>query len=475
MKTKLTLLLMLACAGALPAATGDIKGLTVVQAGGGAKAETIGAPSAGDIFAFSGVATDQLITYPSTTVGRALLGLTNPGAITFLKLNADNSVTARSASNFKSDLSLNNVENTALSTWAGSANLTTGAGGLFGTGAYATAADYLPKAGGTMTGNLLFTDNSLDIGASGATRPRTIYVGTSVFSPRYDVSASVNWRAGTGSPEGAITANIGSLYSQTDGTTDTAVWRKEAGTGNTGWIPMASGSGAAAAGTLTGDTLASGVIHSSLRDFGTLTNHLIFTDNTYDIGASGATRPRTLYLGTSIIVPTVTATTLTGAAGGVTLDASGFDGKLTTSDNTLQEVAQKLDDLSTGSAQTHALTFTVDGAGQPLVTGVGIPVKTPWGGTLSGYTMTCSPSGSVTVNIFRAADTAGLPVISIIDNAGGGGGSGTLPAISGGVEGKSTTFTSWGSTTLTAFDNLALNLTTVDGVVTKCTLVLYYQ
>lgn len=39
---------------------------------------------------------------------------------------------------------------------------------------------YLPLAGGTMTGALLFTDNTYDIGASGATRPRTGYFGTSI-------------------------------------------------------------------------------------------------------------------------------------------------------------------------------------------------------------------------------------------------------------------------------------------------------
>lgn len=33
------------------------------------------------------------------------------------------------------------------------------------------------------------------------------------------------------------------------------------------------------------------------------------TDNSWDIGASGATRPRTVYVGTSVIVPTVTAAT----------------------------------------------------------------------------------------------------------------------------------------------------------------------
>ena len=38
----------------------------------------------------------------------------------------------------------------------------------------------LPITGGTLTGNLLFTDNTLDIGAAGATRPRTLYIGTSV-------------------------------------------------------------------------------------------------------------------------------------------------------------------------------------------------------------------------------------------------------------------------------------------------------
>lgn len=46
-----------------------------------------------------------------------------------------------------------------------------------------TDASKLPLAGGTMVGNLLFTDNTYDIGASGATRPRTGYFGTSVFTP----------------------------------------------------------------------------------------------------------------------------------------------------------------------------------------------------------------------------------------------------------------------------------------------------
>lgn len=52
---------------------------------------------------------------------------------------------------------------------------------------------------------------------------------------------------------------------------------------------------------------------------------------------------------TNSFAGTIAATTFSGAAGGVTLDASGFNGNLATTDNTLQEVAQKLDDLTGGS------------------------------------------------------------------------------------------------------------------------------
>jgi hypothetical protein len=48
------------------------------------------------------------------------------------------------------------------------------------TSTVATVAGTLPIGGGTLTGNLLFTDNTLDIGATGATRPRTAYLGTSL-------------------------------------------------------------------------------------------------------------------------------------------------------------------------------------------------------------------------------------------------------------------------------------------------------
>ena len=47
---------------------------------------------------------------------------------------------------------------------------------------------------------------------------------------------SVAWISATGSPEGAITAVVGSLYSRTDGGAGTSLYVKQSGTGNTGWV-----------------------------------------------------------------------------------------------------------------------------------------------------------------------------------------------------------------------------------------------
>jgi len=43
-------------------------------------------------------------------------------------------------------------------------------------------------------------------------------------------------RQGTGSPQGVLTAPVGTLYLRTDGTTGATLYVKETGTGNTGWI-----------------------------------------------------------------------------------------------------------------------------------------------------------------------------------------------------------------------------------------------
>lgn len=44
------------------------------------------------------------------------------------------------------------------------------------------------------------------------------------------------WTSGTGSPEGVVTAPVGSIYSRTDGGAGTSLYVKESGAGNTGWV-----------------------------------------------------------------------------------------------------------------------------------------------------------------------------------------------------------------------------------------------
>lgn len=85
--------------------------------------------------------------------------------------------------------------NTLTLTATDGSTLAIGAGGTLGSAAYTAASAYataaqgttadaaMPKAGGTFVGNVLFTDNTYDIGAAGATRPRTGYFGTSVVAP----------------------------------------------------------------------------------------------------------------------------------------------------------------------------------------------------------------------------------------------------------------------------------------------------
>ena len=49
---------------------------------------------------------------------------------------------------------------------------------------------------------------------------------------------SVKVYQGVGTPEASVAAGVGSLYMRTDGGADTSVYRKESGSGNTGWVAI---------------------------------------------------------------------------------------------------------------------------------------------------------------------------------------------------------------------------------------------
>jgi len=117
-----------------------------------------------------------------------------------------------------------------------------------------------------------------------------------------------------------------------------------------------------------------------------------------------------------------------------------------------------------------SITFNFNGSGGVLTTGAkaGTFVKAPYGGTLIGWTATCYPSGSVTVDILRSSSGSGYAGLSSIT------GSGTKPNTSSSTEGSGTSFTSWGSTTITAGDMFEASLT-ADGVAQYATVDLYWE
>ena len=111
---------------------------------------------------------------------------------------------------------------------------------------------YLPITGGTLTGNLLFTDATYDIGASGATRPRDLYLSRNA------------------------------------------------------------------------------VIGGTTSFGGNVVSNLLFTDATYDIGQSGATRPRHLYLSGNIVAGGSFTGTLASAVTATTQSAGDNSTKVAT-------------------------------------------------------------------------------------------------------------------------------------------------
>ncbi len=61
-----------------------------------------------------------------------------------------------------------------------------------------------------------------------------VRIDGSLISSYFGPSASL-WTSGSGSPEGVVSAPVGSLYTRTDGGTGTTLYVKESGTSNTGW------------------------------------------------------------------------------------------------------------------------------------------------------------------------------------------------------------------------------------------------
>lgn len=90
--------------------------------------------------------------------------------------------------------------------------------------------------------------NSTDLGSAPTTNAWGLYVAAdgnarifldasngNIHAANGFACGGAFWLNGTGSPEGAVAAPVGSLYTRLDGGANTSLYVKESGTGNTGW------------------------------------------------------------------------------------------------------------------------------------------------------------------------------------------------------------------------------------------------
>jgi hypothetical protein len=96
-------------------------------------------------------------------------------------------------------------------------------------GSYGTAA-YQIKSGGRSGTEALRVETTNDVKVSVG----NLVIGTS--GKGISLPGGITWTSGSGSPEGVVTAPVGSLYSRSDGGALTSLYVKQSGSGNTGWV-----------------------------------------------------------------------------------------------------------------------------------------------------------------------------------------------------------------------------------------------
>lgn len=230
-------------------------------------------------------------------VGTAFISVGNtPATVGNIRLPDQGSLYVRNAAN-TADLSMLEVVSGSLYLGISSSNL------------------YLASAGTSrwLIDTTQFTpvfDNTQDIGQA-SFRPRSIYAGTALIVGTSPSSTGAGRFANTGELKWRNAANNADVVGMTVNTTNQVVL---GGTNST---------------AISFSVAALGVIWQI-----TTTGHLIAIDNTYDIGASGATRPRNIYIGTSAVVSGHSA-----FGSGASVDMIDIDSTATSSIISLKETS----------------------------------------------------------------------------------------------------------------------------------------
>jgi hypothetical protein len=174
------------------------------------------------------------------------------------------------------------------------------------------------SSGGTVGGTLLFTpDNTYDIGANGANRPRNLYAGGSIYTnsdvyggAHLQTSDALEFYGAVG-----VVRPTNNIVEQRN--TTSALYSEAAGTGSIRSMNI---------GTLGGGSvtfLTGGANRWQITGPGG--GHLwAATDNTYDIGAAGANRPRNVFAASGIYTAMNTAAQGPAIYGGSGVPAAGL-------------------------------------------------------------------------------------------------------------------------------------------------------
>lgn len=128
-----------------------------------------------------------------------------------------------------------------------------------GTANYAGSGSGGGGGSGTVTSVSVTTANGVSGTVANPTTTPAISLTLNAITPTSVAATATitgsNLIRGAGSPEGVVTAGVGSLYERTDGSSGTSLYIKESGAGNTGWTAVAVGGGpptGAAGGDLSG-------------------------------------------------------------------------------------------------------------------------------------------------------------------------------------------------------------------------------
>lgn len=219
----------------------------------------------------------------------------------------------------------------------------------------------------------------------------------------------IAWLVGTGSPEGAVVAPIGSIYSRSDGGTDTALLRKETGTGNTGWVAVSSAAGGSGATNLTITPITGGSVALT-----TQRNYFFTADGTETITLPSAATNAGSFIfvhsktNTDVVFATVSSQTINRRASPVaTIMQNQNDGVIFVSDGTNWFSFVCMPTISTGLFNLGEFLAT-DGVDR-FYTNAGFASLTA-GNNFAGsnYFAGTTTFGEVRANVFVPTNTVAL-------------------------------------------------------------------